>query len=297
MGIEEGVTGTRVAPTNTGRRKRRNRRLREPLRRRLPPLRTWRQVLARTLRRMLPALTVLGAIAGTGLLLWGSYRYATTSPRFAVDNVEVVGGEKRDAVWARAALGIDGKDNIFRIDPNAMAKTLEADPWVARAHVRRELPDTVVIELDENQPVALVELDGLYLTTQVGALFKRARIANGEGEALPVITGFSRRAYLQDPAPTAAAIRRALALLSAYRADPSRPVLGEIHWDPARGFTLLSFATGLAIRVGSGDDQEVHARLAAFDAAWDALDADERKRARVVHATGATRPDYVTVSF
>ena len=49
------------------------------------------------------------------------------------------------------------------------------------------------------------------------------------------------------------------------------------------------------MRLGHTSEEELADRLAAFDAAWTALDEDERLLASVVYMDNETNPDRITV--
>lgn len=286
------------------RRARRNRKRPEPFWRRLPAPGICARAAWHGIRRSMPAIVVTASACVLFLSGYFGYRFVTSSARFDVAAVEVRGNRILSDARVRAVLGLDpaARYNIFRLDLETMRAALEAEPWVAGASLQRELPATLLVDIEENQPAALVEMDGLYLTDATGQVFLRARVERGDGDGLPVITGITREQYVDDPAIAQAAIRRALAAAEMYadgsaRADGSRPGLGEIHIDPRRGITFFTYDTATAVRVGHGSLDVLGARLRAFDAAWQALQPEERARVRVVYADTSPRPDRVTVGF
>jgi cell division protein FtsQ len=182
-----------------------------------------------------------------------------------------------------------------------MAHALQSEPRVARALVRRRLPSTLVIDIAENQPAALIEMDGMYLAEDSGRVFARALIERGDGDGLPVITGIAREDYAKDAQAAEARIRRALRAVRAWaehdQALPARPALGEVHADVRRGITYFTHQTAMAVRVGHGSPEVLRARLRAFDFAWQSLSPAERARVRIVFADARKQPDRVTLSF
>jgi cell division protein FtsQ len=139
-----------------------------------------------------------------------------------------------------------------------------------------------------------VDLGELYLVDATGHPFKRAQLESGDGANLPVITGIDRAAYEAAPAPTAAMITGALAALAAWRREPSRPAIGEIHLDAHRALTLRTYEHATAIQLGA-IGLELPARMHTFDSAWAALSEAERLRARAIHVDA--RIDQVTVAL
>ena len=272
-----------------------------PLRERMPDLRhapgRFADSCGRALRRAAPAL-LLGVVAGAvGTAAWAGYHFVTTSPRFAIETIEVSGATTLGPDGIRARIPVAIGDNLFRADTGAIETALEREPWIADATVRRELPRTLVIDVEERTAAALVDLDGLYLADAEGHVFKRARLDAGEGEGLPVITGLGRAAYAADPAGAAERIRLGLATLAAWAEDTGRPAVGEVRVDGRHGTTLYTFGDAVAIRLGEASGDQLAGRLDTFDAAWAALSAEERQRARAIHLDHDTRPDHVTVAF
>lgn len=296
----------------TARRARRNRRRAAPIWRRLPGRGELGDVARAAwgwLRRGLPAIIAVVGVSGLATSACVGYRFATSSERFAVRSVELRGNRILSPERVRAVIGLDHLaspdgsrpgPNIFQLDLTDMAVTLEAEPWIAAATVRRRLPDTLVIEIEENRPVALVEMDGLYLVDGEGAVFARAVVGRGDGRGMPVITGIAREDYAADPEVAQARIRKALEAARVYGEGDGagrRPGLGEVHVDPYRGVTFFTHDTATAVRVGHGSPEALRARLRAFDLAWQALAPAERAQVRVVHADARKQPDRVTVGF
>jgi cell division septal protein FtsQ len=254
----------------------------------------------RALRRAAPglaAVAVVGAVATGGYL---GYRYLTTSPRFAIASIEVRGNQTLTGDEIRGLLTARIGDNVFTTDVRAEAAALRAEPWIARADVRRELPDTLVVEIEERTAAAVVALDATYLADARGVPFRRCDAGTGGcavPDAVPVITGLDRDAFAAAVTDGPDAVRAALAAIASWRADPERPAADEVHVDPHGGLVVRTRA-GLSIELGSGSDPaDLAARLDRFDLAWAHLTADERARARAVHVDHETRADHVIVAF
>jgi cell division protein FtsQ len=95
---------------------------------------------------------------------------------------------------AQIAVGV----NVFMLDAGAAERRLEADPWVAEATISKHLPSTLVVDIQERSPVAVIESTGLLrLVAGDGTLLDAA----GAGVALPLIA--SAEATVSEPAPTA----------------------------------------------------------------------------------------------
>ncbi|MFT3695165.1 MAG: FtsQ-type POTRA domain-containing protein [Kofleriaceae bacterium] len=261
---------------------------------RLPKPAVVANACGRMLRRSLPALiglAVVGAIGGTA---WAGYRFVTTSPRFAIDAIEVHGNQHVPADQIRALLPVAVGDNVFAANIDSLTKDLHTNPWIAKASAHRVLPHTLVIDVQEHEAVAVADLGGLYLVDHEGHPFKRAQLESDDGQGLPIITGLDRAAFLADPAAAATTIQSSLDALAQWTINTSRPAIGEVHVDPHGALTLHTYDSAIAIQLGP-NDLGLAARLHTFDIAWAQLDSSERARARAVHLD--PRLDHVTVAF
>jgi cell division septal protein FtsQ len=261
---------------------------------RLPRPRAIADACGRAVRRSLPALAATAGITVVGVGAWAGYRFITTSERFAITSIEVTGETHLSADQIRAALPVKLGDNVFATNLGKLSEALRATPWIASASVHRVLPHTLVVEVTEHAPVAMVELGELYLVDATGHPFKRAQLETGDGANLPVITGIDRATYESAPQPTAATITAALAALATWRQEPSRPAIGELHLDAHRALTLRTYERATAIQLGP-IGPELAARMQTFDTAWAELSEPERLRARAIHVDA--RIDQVTVAL
>ena len=231
---------------------------------------------------------------------------------FAITAIEVHGNQHVDAAQIRAALPIAVGDNVFAANVDSLTRGVTSNPWIAEASAHRVLPHTLVIEVREHEPVAVVELGGLYLVDATGLPFKR--VADDGAEAgLPIVTGLDRTAYLADPSATARTIQSALGALTTWKTDAQRPTIGEVHVDLHGALTLHTYENATAIQLGTIDEPGLPgrgsaagwqrgvvevglaARMHTFDVAWAQLDESERSRARAIHLD--PRLDHVTVAF
>jgi cell division protein FtsQ len=264
---------------------------REPLRARARAL-LWRGVKA-CLPAALTLLIIAAVIAGGAF----GYRWLTASERFAVAEVEIRGAHAIAPADVQRAVSPAYGQNVFRISLASIERRLHAEPWVAAASIRRSLPDTLIVDLEERRAAAVAELGGLYLVDERGIAFKRADVARGEARGLLVVTGIERDEYRRSPVEAAARIRAALDAARVY-AEGARPTLGEVRHDAHRGITLYTKKPVTALRLGHlAGAGALRRRLAAFDAAWAALSPAERAAASTFHLDRDGAPLRITVGF
>jgi cell division protein FtsQ len=239
-------------------------------------------------RRVLLVLGVGLALAGGA---WLGRWYVTHARHFAVRDVRVSPLKHLSPQLLLEKAAVPMGINLFSVDRDEVARIIALEPWVARVHVRRELPSTVVLDISEREPACAVALGALYLAEADGTVFKRA--TPDEAAVMPVVTGVLREDYLSQPLEARADIRQALAVLAAWHDDPSRPPVGEVHVDRIAGVTLYT-AAGVGIRLGPVDGT-LRARLRRYDAVAGALLAGEEPR--LIYVDNRARPDRVTVKL
>jgi cell division protein FtsQ len=120
--------------------------------------------------RSVLALQLVAALASGAGALWAGYSKVMASSRLKVARVDVRGGRFLSEGEVRELLGPAVGENILGLDIEALKAHLRASPWVADATVRRALPDTIEVEVRERVPVALAEVERLYLMDGTGTL-------------------------------------------------------------------------------------------------------------------------------
>lgn len=103
-------------------------------------------------RRRLRWVVVVGVLLAVVLGAAG----ALVSPALDVDRVQVDGVYRTSPEQVREAAGIDVGAPLASVDEAGAAAGVAALPWVADADVRRRWPGTVVVEVRERVPVAVV---------------------------------------------------------------------------------------------------------------------------------------------
>lgn len=273
-------------------RPRRNRRRPGSLWSRVPRPAAIADACGRALRRGLPALVAGAILAAVGGTAYAGYRFVTTSSRFAITQITVQGNHHLTQDQIRELLPVAPGNNVFAADLDAATRALRANPWIATAEVHRVLPHTIVVDVREHEPAAIVELGGLYLVDSTGHPFKHAELVEGDGAGLPVITGLDRTEYVANPDAIARSVQEVLGAYAAWRTDDTRPPIGELHLDSHGSLTLHTYDRAIEIELGA-IDAGLPARMQIFDAAWAELGDAERARTRAIHLD----PDHVTVAL
>jgi cell division protein FtsQ len=198
-------------------------------------------------RTLLGIATIVGASFGAA---WLTHRHVTTSPRFSVRSVQVVGNDRRAADAVAVESGLALGMNVFTVDLDSARARILGDPWVADAALARRLPGTIVIQVTERVPAALVAIGDLVLVDADGSPFKK--LEPGDPVELPLITGLTEEGINDDRPGACRTIRRAIGVAAEYTrsALAKRASLQEVHVDAGGTFTLVVGRSAMQLALG-----------------------------------------------
>ena len=119
---------------------------------------------------------------------------------FRVRRVEVEGVRWLDPLEVRRHAAIPDSANVWN-DLDSWARTLETHPMVRRASVKRRLPGTIVVTIEEREPLALaatptlepVDRDGMILPIDPAAVRLDLPVLRPEGEGLRALAVATER--------------------------------------------------------------------------------------------------------
>lgn len=179
--------------------------------------------------------------------------------RARVASLAVSGNLHTEPRLIAAASGLSTSSLLPSVDAEAVARALEALPWVQRAHAAKLLPNRVVVRIEERVPVAVARLaDGSrHLVDARGVVFAPAP-AETRG---PELLGLSARPALGAPN---AALAAGVALLAEWRAA-GLPAAASVEVAGAAIAELPAVRLAerpLRILLGAGDRADQLARLA-----------------------------------
>jgi cell division protein FtsQ len=288
-----------------------------------PFLRPRRRTRVRTRRRGHATLALLFlqilAVAIVAVVgAWTAWQRVFASDRLRVGKLEVTGSHFLSEGEVRELVGAAVGEPILSLDIEALKARLRASPWVADATVTRTLPDTLRVEIRERVPLALAELDRLYLMDENGGLIDIYGPRTGAFD-LPIVRGLlgvaeeSRRDRARRAGALLADLGDLASEISEVYVEPSgdlRVVLrgpGEVllFGDPPyrqRLLTFLSLRQELAEKAPGAELFDLRFRGRIFakrpavppppsePGAAPSLPAAEPVRARPLHAAGAPRP-------
>lgn len=198
----------------------------------------------------------LGVLAAVALLAYG----ASISPFLAVNTVTVRGAQHTKVAQLEQAAGVVKGDALFWLSTDDAVKGLQAVPYVRRAKVTKEWPDTVHITVTERTPAAWAEgSTGKVLVDGDGRVLE---VVDAPPPGLPQLVGLTAV-----PAPGGTVVpdgpARAAGVLPPLAAGGTRSVTG------ADGSLTMQLANGAEVRLG--DATQLRAKVAAAVAVLGAM--------------------------
>ena len=194
----------------------------------------------------------IGLLGATVLgISLGVYRYAKTTPRFAVQSITIEGTKRLARDDILGASGIEPGVNLFSLDVEAARKKLVDSPWIKRARIVRRLPDGILIEVVEHEALATLVVEGQsFLIDRDGEPFKE--LGSGDPHDLPIVTGVPLRPLVAQRDLERERLRDILSLLQSYERlsiNKSYPA-EEVHVQDSGAVTLTVGAGGTALHLG-----------------------------------------------
>jgi cell division protein FtsQ len=193
---------------------------------------------------------VVGTAAATA---WGGYRLALSSPRFALQKLDVDSSRRLSDREVLEHAGVQLGANLLSVDLRGAEQKLLGDPWIKNVRITRKLPDTLRIQLVEHEAAALTSLDGrVFLVDAEGEPFKAWQI--GDVDDLPVLTGVTFEDIARDRSGALARLSTGLSVLEHYERLPvsraQRPE--EVHLAEDGSVVLTVGARGISLHLGQG---------------------------------------------
>lgn len=213
------------------------------------PPRTGKSLLV----RVALALALLAAVGAGGWYGWrqaGPEVLAWADQFFEIKVVEITRTERIPREDVLAMLDLEPGRGLLLVDVVQAQRSLETHPWIRRAVVRRVFPDTLVVELDEREPVAVLKTGTggrAFLLDREGKLISEGVPAADEG--LPILTGVDYAAAILGTGDTAARVRAGIALAGLL----DRSGVGRTEVDLRRPGDMVAYYSGLRLRFGEGD--------------------------------------------
>lgn len=190
---------------------------------------------------------VIASLAGLTALAGQQLAVAAGDAGYEVSRVEVRGVERMNELKVYERV-LGEKDRAMPlVDLHALRGSLMELPWVEDARVSRQLPDTIVVDIVEREPHAVL------------ARPDRLVLIDASGHELEPVSRADAKGMLQISGPGAQSQVEALATL--LDAAPAlRPQVSAAEWVGNRRWNL-TFKTGQVLALPQGDEESAGALM------------------------------------
>jgi Cell division septal protein len=190
---------------------------------------------------------LLVAVVMTSVFIY-AYNFLISRPYFDIKEISVRGLKELTEKDVLASAEIRPAQNLLAINTDAVMRRVAANQWVKNVYIGRELPNKLVLEVQERSPLVLVkQASDYYLMDGEGFVFKK--LGKSDEVDLPILTGIKAEDKTKSPL-----FLSTLNLLKTISVSSQYAYLGtisEIHLDEVFGLSLIS-DTGLYLKLGMG---------------------------------------------
>jgi cell division protein FtsQ len=200
-------------------------------------------------RRSIPILAAVLAFLLLGAAGAAAYSWLGRS---AIFSVRVVDMNPCDHVSKDEIAGMlrgVARGSIWSLSREEIGRRILSHPFVREVAVRKAFPDTLIVQIEEREPVAMINLDALYYVDEQGSIFKR--LTAYDAKNLPILTGFSRGDLAARDPVTIRNLKKTIDLLHCAEASVLRRNISEVHFDAQDGYTLVTRDFGLQLKIGT----------------------------------------------
>lgn len=143
--------------------------------------------------------------------------------------------------------------------------------WIKEVNLSKQIPGRLVIDVEEQVPTALLELDALYLVNKEGLIFKK--LESGDPRDFPVIIGLGLGLSGKKSGSLVADVKKLVKLIQLFE-DSLRSIdLSEIHQETNGDLVLFTQEPVIKVILGKEKWEE---RIQKFAQAWPVI----REKAR-----------------
>ena len=205
-----------------------------------------RRRFAHGIRECVCAMGILFSVAVLCLLFIYAYSYLLSMPYFEIKEISVRGLKELTEQDVLTQASLTPRQNLLSVNIEALEKRISSNPWVKNIYVGRELPDRLILEVKERNPVAVVKQSSeLYIMDNEGFVFKK--LGKNDDVDLPILTGIDGRE--QDKSKLLLSTLNLLKNMSTSNRYNYLGAISEVNVDDVFGISLLT-DNGLYLRLG-----------------------------------------------
>jgi cell division protein FtsQ len=138
-------------------------------------------------RVFLKGVLIAGLTIDAILVVLLAYLFFLHMPYFNLQQVEVTGSRRLSRAEVIEASETVSGINLLTVDLGAIAARLQRHPWIRSASVYRRFPGSLIIEIEERTPRAILAAEKLYYVDERAEFF--TRLLPGDSVQFPLFTG------------------------------------------------------------------------------------------------------------
>lgn len=192
------------------------------------------------------------------ILLFGLSTYVLLqSPIFSVKNIEIIGRSDISQQELVKLSGVALGNNIFKLNLQEGQRKIQLLPAVKDVKITRKFPSTVIIQLTERKPVALIPVKNNFIEIDEEAVYIRQ--GKIEQKSIPIITGCNVGDVKLGEKIKNSKVQTALQVMADLPAEMLN-ILSEVHIDD-QGRVVIYTIHGVQGRFGYPEDISQKGRI------------------------------------
>jgi len=163
--------------------------------------------------------------------------------------------------------------NILSVSVSGIEKKLLQNPWIRSAQVKRNLPDRLMIEIQERTPIAIIKIGQKFLVDEKGFVFKEWE--EQDPVDLPLVVGLDAYDVVLGSANNSKYFNAVIDILTQDIASENfitNYLIRQISVDKEIGLSLFSYEHSLKIQLGFN---KFHEKYLQFNRLLSYLQAQE----------------------
>ncbi len=147
---------------------------------------------------LLKILGLLGFVCVVSFSFLALYQFLLSSPYMRLMEVQIAGVEEGLREEIITAHGLDANRSLLGIHLHDLKREIERHPAIRSVRLERRFPKTLIVEVEKQEPLAVVLTDRMYYMNGYGEIFRE--VGAKDSVDFPLITGISKeRAQSEEP--------------------------------------------------------------------------------------------------
>jgi len=173
----------------------------------------------------------------TGVILIFAFNFTINAPCFRIRETVVRGCREVTEKEVLLLSAVKSSQGLLALNEEAVMRRIKANPWIKSVSIGRELPDRLVLQIQERSAAAVIRQDAnLYLMDEEGVIFKK--LGKNDEVDLPVLTGLYNQGKLNEPLLKSA--KGLLSELSKSKSFPTLDNVSEIQGNEVSGLSVFT---------------------------------------------------------